>query len=111
MKVKMWTLNLGLVLGLLAPLGFAQPRRAVGDGPLKYTLTIYVDEGRGDLSGHVFVDLSDGKNHLFRGFYANEAVTDVFTKAPALIGAAGGEVRDDSGHRWNVKRTYNITKS
>lgn len=75
-----------------------------------HTITIYVDEGAAALVGHVFVELSDGHNRLFRGFYPEEAITDAFGKETALFRVAGGEVRDDKTHDWNVKRTYNITK-
>jgi hypothetical protein len=77
--------------------------------PLKYTLTIYVDEGNGAIAGHVFVELSDGKNHLYHGFYPEEAYTDFFGKEVALL-RLSGEFRDDGHHPWDVKRSYNITK-
>ena len=79
--------------------------------PLKYSLTIFVDKGAGELNGHVFVKLSDGKNNLYRGFYANEAVTDEFGKATAAVRVGGGQIRDDANHTWDVSRTYNIAKS
>ena len=79
--------------------------------PLKYSLTIFVDKGEGELNGHVFVKLSDGKNNLYRGFHANEAVTDEFGKATAAVRLGGGQIRDDRNLPWDVSRTYNITKS
>lgn len=77
-------------------------------GAFPYRLTIYVDEGHGELNGHVFFGLSDGQTTVFRGWHC-------WTKTAAcLVGLNGGEVRDDSSladDGWNVKRTYNITQA
>jgi len=94
----------------------SSPKSVVQSGshtspPLKYSLTIFVDKGEGELNGHVFVKLSDGKNNLYFGFHANEAVTDEFGKATAAVRLGGGEIRDDAKLRRDVSRTYNITKS
>ncbi len=74
------------------------------------TLTIYVDEGHGSATGHVFVEFSDGHNHNFYGFYPSEAQEDTFGKPVSLLGA-GGEIRDDRTHRADVQRTYHISKN
>lgn len=74
--------------------------------PMDHTLTIYVDEGG---VGHVFVELSDGHNHNFYGFYPSEAQEDTFTKGVAPLGT-GGEIRDDRTHHADVQRTYHISK-
>jgi hypothetical protein len=74
------------------------------------TLTIYVDEGHGSVTGHVFVELSDGHNHNFYGFYPSEAEEDTFGKPAALLGA-GGEIRTDRTHHADVQRTYHISKA
>lgn len=73
------------------------------------TLTIYVDEGQGSVIGHVFVELSDGHNHNFYGFYPSEAQEDTFGKPVSLLGT-GGEIRDDRTHHADVQRTYHISK-
>jgi hypothetical protein len=78
--------------------------------PASYTLTIYVDKGRGAIAGHVFMQLSDGHNNLYRGFYPKEAVTDTVGRIAGPLRAAGGEIRDDIHHHWDVKRTFVITK-
>lgn len=97
--------HLFVALGLVFVLG------AAADPPLSYTLTLYVDEGHDSLSGHVFAELSDGKNRLYLGFYPKEAWTDEFSRVIALPGIiAGGEVRDDIRHRWDVRKTFLITQ-
>ena len=101
--------NLRTVLVLVGLALVAAPASAANP-PLSYTLTLYVDEGHGSLAGHVFVELSDGKNRLFRGFYPKEARTDEFGKVIAPAGIAGGEVRDDVHHRWDVRKTFPITR-
>ena len=58
-----------LLLAALSAVGVSASTNA--NPPLSYTMTFYVDEGRHSISGHVFVELSDGKNRLFRGFYPN----------------------------------------
>jgi len=66
-----------------------------------HQITVFVEEGRHSLNGHVFISLSDGVNTKYYGFYSeNKAL------APAILG--GGEVRDDSETDWDVKRIYNI---
>ena len=92
-------------------LSFALALAAFGQAPeLKYTLTIFVDEGHGTFDvGHVFVELSDGKNRIYRGLYPPESVEDEFGKWSAIL-ASGGQLRDDKDHGWDVKRIYNITK-
>jgi hypothetical protein len=92
-------------------LSFALALAAFGQAPeLKYTLTIFVDEGHGTFDvGHVFVELSDGKNRIYRGLYPPESVEDEFGKWSAIL-ASGGQLRDDKYHGWDVKRIYNITK-
>lgn len=74
--------------------------------PTDHTLTIYVDEGG---VGHVFVELSDGHNHNFYGFYPSEAQEDTFGKPVALLGA-GGQIRDDRSHHADVQSAYHISK-
>jgi hypothetical protein len=76
--------------------------------PTSYTLTIYVDEGG---VGHVFVELSDGKNDLYAGFYPREAISEEIGRMFALPGWEGGEIRDDRLHSWDVKRSFNITRN
>jgi len=78
--------------------------------PTSYSLTIYVDEGHSDVVGHVFVELSDGKNVLYRGFHPEQARTDTFGRVIAPLGLGGGEVQDDRGHHWDVRRSYNISR-
>jgi len=67
-------------------------------------ITVFVEEGRHSSNGHVFISLTDGaRPPLYYGFYSkNKAL------APAALG--DGEVRDDSGTDWDVKRVYNITR-
>jgi hypothetical protein len=77
--------------------------------PMDRTLTIYVDEGHGSLNGHVFVELSDGHNHNFYGFYPSEAQEDTFGKSVSLLGG-GGEIRNDRTHHADVQITYHISK-
>jgi hypothetical protein len=96
-----------LLLAALSAVGVSASTNA--NPPLSYTMTFYVDEGRHSISGHVFVELSDGKNRLFRGFYPKEARTDVFGKIIAPAGVGGGEVRDDVHHRWDVRKSFPIT--
>jgi hypothetical protein len=95
------------LLGWALSAGLSAPSAAQ---PASYTLTIYVDEGRGQIAGHVFVQLSDGHNNLYRGFYPKEAVTDPFGRITGPLGVAGGEIRDDAHHHWDVKDTFVITK-
>jgi len=67
-------------------------------------ITVFVEEGRHSLNGHVFISLSDGvRPPSYCGFYSKN-------KALALISKGGGEVRDDSATDWDVKRVYNISK-
>ncbi len=81
----------------------ALPGRTYGQQNHYYTMTIFVDEGHGELNGHVFVCLSDGTNSIYRGFYSkHRSVT-------ALAGLDSGEVRDDAHHYWDVKKPYRIT--
>lgn len=83
---------------------------AQGSGPtrrLTHQLTIYVDEGVGQNFGHVFVELSDGKNRIVRGFYPQGSKTNI----PQALGLRGSQVLDDADHPWNVKRPYNITQT
>jgi hypothetical protein len=104
-----WLRAMQLVLLLVAIL-FPTACAVNAAAPTSYTLTIYVDEGHTDVVGHVFLGLSDGKNHIYRGFYPKEARTDVFGREIAPFRLGGGEVRDNRDHRWDVKRTYSITK-
>ena len=69
----------------------------------KYELTIFVDEGHGltEATGHVFVGLSDGQSTVYKGWYSENPLL-------APVAKGGGEVRDDSPHSWDVKKTYEI---
>src|ERR1700733_3142533 len=86
------------------------------DAFLKYTLTIYVDEGHGDFVGHVFTELSAGKNDLYFGFYPSEVKEEALSKPVAAEYGFlyNGEIRNDewkiSKGEWDVKRRYNITR-
>jgi hypothetical protein len=75
-------------------------------------LTIFVDEGHGlELNGHVFIGLSDGTNTQYAGWYAKEGVVN---KILAPMSRGGGEVRDDAKlaeSGWDVKKTYDISRS
>jgi hypothetical protein len=84
--------------GFLISAGFLFPLRANAQWA---QITVFVDEGRHDFNGHVFISLTDGtRPPLYYGFYSkNKAL------APAALGE--GEVRDDSGAGWDVKRVYN----
>jgi hypothetical protein len=99
-----------IVLAVLMCLQLSVAARSTNAAPRKYKLTIYVDEGRGAMVGHVFVELSDGWNKLFYGFYPSEAQEDAIGRLPASILGRGGEIRDDRRHDWDVKRSYSITK-
>jgi hypothetical protein len=74
-----------------------------------HRLTIYVDEGKDQLNGHVFVAVENGALTKVSGFYPQKK------GAGALAGLNGGEVRGDwqkiDKGEWDVKRTYNITES
>lgn len=79
---------------LSVPIAFAQGHQ----------ITVFVDEGRLSLTGHVFISLSDGVKTFHYGFYSKN-------KLLAIISAGGGEIRDDSAHEWDVKRVYNIDET
>lgn len=73
-----------------------------------YQITIYVDEGRGQRNGHVFFGLSNGQNTSYFGWHPTKRGVG------ALLALNGGEIRNDSNLvsscKWDVKKTYNITK-
>lgn len=99
------------IFGVLVVLG-ASAAGAYAAGSTSYTLTIYADEGHGAVSGHVFVELSDGKNDLYRGFYPQQARTDTFGREIALLGLGGGEIRGTDGHHhWDVRHSYDISQN
>jgi hypothetical protein len=97
------------ILGVLVVLGASAAGTNAAE-PISYTFTIYADEGRGAVSGHVFVRLSDGKNNLYRGFYPQQARTDTFGREIGPLGLGGGEIRDDVHHQWDVRQSYDISK-
>ncbi|HWS86640.1 MAG TPA: hypothetical protein VN282_06735 [Pyrinomonadaceae bacterium] len=90
----------------------AFPAGAAGQGRVGsgYKLTIFVDEGRGELNGHVFVGLTAGETTVYAGFYAKDK-----SWGKPLLKKGGGEVRNDaeraSGCEWDVKQTYNISRA
>jgi hypothetical protein len=120
MKNLFQTINIILIILAVLCLSTSQ----FANQQTKYTLTIFVDEGRGKLTGHVFILLSDGKNEIYRGFYPNEVLEELEAMGGIpgpLFMIAGGEIRDDSKvvtefgkapnlHHWDVKRTYNISR-
>jgi hypothetical protein len=69
--------------------------------PITHTLTIYADQS--GLVGHVFVELSDGRNDLFYGFYPPSNWEDTIGKLATSVLRIGGEIRDDKHHEWDVK--------
>ena|ERR1043165_8448804 len=83
----------------------ASRQRSVSTG---YKLTIYVDEGHGELYGHVFIGLTAGQTTIYAGFYSKD-------KSKALFEKGGGEVRNDESLvnecKWDVKQTYDISQS
>jgi len=64
-------------------------------------LTLYVD-GSSYPTGHVFLSLSDNSGTKFYGFHSIRKAL-----APARMGS--GEVRDDSGEKWEVRKEYPLT--
>jgi len=70
-----------------------------------YSITLFSDEGKGKMNGHVFIALSDGTETVYRGWYSN---TKAYT---AVFGTDGGRLQDDTHHEWDVKKTYSITKA
>lgn len=70
-----------------------------------YQLTIYVDEGHGELNGHVFFGLTAGDSTVYAGWHSQN-------KTLALIADGGGAIKDDSSLvyncEWDVKKTYEI---
>jgi len=73
---------------------FCQPRSSTG-----YRLTIYADEGTDKLEvfGHVFIGLANGSNTLYKGWNPSNHVED--------------ESKRIANCEWDVRKTYNITKS
>jgi len=84
------------VFVVLMCLQLSMAARSTNAPSSKYTLTIYVDEGNAFQFGHVFVELCDGRNDQFYGFYPGFGIRE--------------RIRNDRDHRWDVKRTYHITK-
>lgn len=72
-----------------------------------YRLTIYVDEGHGEINGHVFFGLTAGDSTVYAGWHSQN-------KALALIADGGGAIKDDSSLvyncEWDVKKTYEISR-
>lgn len=76
-------------------------------GTGNYQITIYVDEGPVRGNGHVFFGLSNGRNTAYFGWHSLDRGL-----APLALGS--GVIKDDrnliSSCKWDVKKTYNITK-
>jgi hypothetical protein len=98
---RLWTGFLSLFLvGLLWISAAQSPLFAQGGN---YSLTIFVEEGAGELNGHVFLSISDGNKNEVLGFYSKN-------KLLAVASMGGGEIRDDSKTNWDVRKTYQLTK-
>jgi hypothetical protein len=102
-----------LLLRAVGALLFLSPQAAGADNSRSYSLTVFVDQGGRAAfdSGHVFVEISDGGRQTYAGFYPQEARTATFGKATGPLHLAGGEIRDDRHHRWDVRRDYSITSA
>jgi hypothetical protein len=85
-----------VVFAVLMCLPLYASARSTNGPSSKYTLTIYVDEGNHAVFGHVFVELSDGRNDLFYGFYPGFGIRE--------------RIHNDRDHRWDVKRSYHIRR-
>ena len=91
------------IVGLLIPTPLSAQRGGASSSrnSIKHTLTLFVDDS--DDTGHVFVLLSDGRNHLYRGLYPEEAQQYFAGRALPALFATGGEVRDDRNRNWLVR--------
>ena len=89
----------GLLISTFGNLNVAFCQSRGGSG---YQLTIYVDEGndKGEITGHTFIGLSDGKNTEYSGWNTG-GVEDSAHLESAYI----------SKCKWDAKKTYDITKA
>jgi hypothetical protein len=96
------TLSLRVTLAVLSIMIVSAGKAYCG----AFQLTIYVDEGHGELNGHVFFGLTGGDSTVFAGWYSHD-------KTLAPLAKGGGEIRDDSSLvyscDWDIKKRYEIT--
>jgi hypothetical protein len=100
-----WALCMLTIIPLLLAADGPHVVRAQNRSRPNYQLTIYVDEGRGELNGHVFFGLSDGRTTIYQGWHSLEKLL-----APLALG--GGQVWNDGPLAecgWDVKKTYDIS--
>jgi len=103
--LRISTVKTILALALAAAPLLATIRPVFADDDKTYSITLFSDEGKGKMNGHVFIALSDGTETMYRGWYSN---TKAYT---AVFGTDGGRIQDDTHHEWDVKKTYTITKA